>query len=154
MRRGRAPITAVTRSADPPGTPVVADTHVLIWYLTAPGMLSTDAIVVLEAAVSAGQPIFVAAASLIELVYVAEKRSDSIDADTLSRLLTLIEEPGSPITIAAMTAAVALSMIAISRDHVRDPFDRAIVATAQASGLRLVTRDSRLTQHFPDICLW
>ena len=38
------------------------------------------------------EPILVAAVSLIELIYLAEKRSASVDADTLRRLLEMFEE--------------------------------------------------------------
>lgn len=136
--------------SDRPSSP----TPVLIWYTTAPGMLSTTALRVLENAVAAAQPIVIAAVSLIELVYIAEKRSDSIDAETLRELLGSIQASDSPIAIAPMTVDVAHQMVSISRTQVRDPFDRTIIATAQAMGLPLLTRDSTLTRHFPKLCVW
>ena len=48
-----------------------------------------------------------------------------------------------------MTVDVAHHMVSVNRSQVRDPFDRAIVATAQAMGLPLLTKDGTLTRHFP-----
>ncbi|MFP5072729.1 type II toxin-antitoxin system VapC family toxin [Pseudonocardia nantongensis] len=133
---------------------VVADTHALIWYLTAPELLSPTSRGVLEDVVAAGGAIAVSAVSLIELVYVAEKRSDSIDAETLGLVLDVVEEPSSPISLLPLSMEVVRAMVEIPRVHVRDPFDRAIVATARTAGLRLVTRDGLLTRFFPELCLW
>ena len=154
MSSGPEAVTAATEAADRERSSVLADTHVLIWYTTAPSMLSTTALRVLEDAVAAGQPIVIAAVSLIELVYIAEKRSDSIDAETLWELLASIQASDSPIAVAPMTVDVAHHMVSINRTQVRDPFDRAIVATAQAMGLPLLTRDGTLTRHFPKLCVW
>lgn len=133
---------------------VLADTHVLIWYATAPSMLSTTALQMMEQSVATGQPIVIASVSLIELVYIAEKRSDSIDADTLRELLASIQASDSPIAIAPMTIDVAHHMVSVNRTQVRDPFDRTIVATAQALRLPLLTKDGTLTRHFPKLCVW
>ncbi len=99
-------------------------------------MLSTTALQVLEDAVAAAQPIVITAVSLIELIYIAEKHSDSIDAETLRELLTSIQASDSPIAIAPMNVDVTRHRVSINRTLVRDPFDRALVATAQAMGCR------------------
>lgn len=124
------------------------------WYFTAPSMLSATAIQIMENAVAADQPIVIAAVSLIELVYIAEKRSDSIDAETLAGLLASIQASDSPIAVAPMTVDVARHMTSVDRAQVRDPFDRAIVATAQVLRLPLLTKDGTLTRHFPKLCVW
>ena len=108
MNSGTEAITVATEAASRERSSVLADTHVLIWYTTAPSMLSTTALRVMEDAVAAGQPIVIAAVSLIELGYVAEKRSDSIDAETLRELLASIQASDSPIAIAPVTVDVVL----------------------------------------------
>lgn len=154
MSSGQPAATAATEATTRDQSSVVADTHVLIWYTTAPSMLAATALQVLEAAVAADQPIVLAAVSLIELVYVAEKRSDSIDPETLRDLLSSIQASDSPLAVAPMTVDVAHHLAAVSRAKVRDPFDRAIVATAQTLGLPLLTKDSTLTRNFPTLCVW
>jgi PIN domain nuclease of toxin-antitoxin system len=49
-------------------TAVVADTHIVIWYVLNPARLSVDATEALEGCVAAGEPVRVSAHSLIELV--------------------------------------------------------------------------------------
>ncbi len=78
MSSGPEAVTAATEAASPARSSVVIDTHVLIWYTTAPNMLSATAHQMLEY----------------------------------------------------------------------------IVATAQAWSLPLLTKDSALTRHFPELCVW
>lgn len=154
MSFGAGAVTAGTEVASRELSSVVADTHVVSWYTTAPNMLSSTVRGILEDTVAAAKSIVIAAVSLIELVYIAEKRSDSIDAETLRDLLASIQASDSPIAIAPMTVDVVQQMVSISRTQVRDPVDRTIVATAQALGLPLLTKDSVLTRHFPKLCVW
>ena len=60
----------------------------------------------------------------------------------------------APSDVAPVTTEVIRRITSIDRSHVRDPFDRAIVATAQAAGTRLITKDRWLTEHFAGLCLW
>jgi PIN domain nuclease of toxin-antitoxin system len=61
---------------------MVADTHALLWYLLDPELLSAVARDAFECAVDSRSGILVSAVTLIELVYISEKRSDSIDSAT------------------------------------------------------------------------
>ncbi len=135
MSSGVAPNTDGAVTGSEPVRSVVADTHVLLWYLTAPEMLSSTSRNALEDVVAAGGAISVSAVSLIELVYVAEKRTDSIDAETLGSILDVVQESSSPISLLQLSVGVARAMVEIPRGQVRDPFDRAIVATARANGV-------------------
>ena len=53
---------------------VVADTHTVIWYLLNRENLSTNATVALEQATAAGDPIYVASISVVEVIYLVEGR--------------------------------------------------------------------------------
>ena len=48
MSSGPEAVTAATEAASPARSSVVIDTHVLIWYTTAPNMLSATAHQMLE----------------------------------------------------------------------------------------------------------
>jgi PIN domain nuclease of toxin-antitoxin system len=50
---------------------VVADTHAVLWYLLDAGRLSPSAAKFLDAAAQAGDPISVAAISVVEVIYTA-----------------------------------------------------------------------------------
>jgi PIN domain nuclease of toxin-antitoxin system len=52
---------------------LVADTHTVVWYLLNDSRLSPAAREALDAASAAGDPVFVSAISVSELVYLVEK---------------------------------------------------------------------------------
>ena len=62
-------------------TAVVADTHIVIWYVLNPARLSLDATEALEGCVAAGEPVRVSAPSLIELVYAVERATNPFSED-------------------------------------------------------------------------
>jgi PIN domain nuclease of toxin-antitoxin system len=62
-------------------TAVVADTHIVIWYVLNSAMLSAQATSALERCVAAGEPIRVSAHSLIELVYAVERANKPFSAE-------------------------------------------------------------------------
>lgn len=53
---------------------VVVDTHALIWYICDPDKLSTSALNALDRATNTGNLIYISAISLVEIVYLVEKR--------------------------------------------------------------------------------
>lgn len=110
------------------------DTHALLWTLTEPRKLSTLARAALE---DAQNDVFVSPVSVWEI---AVKRAlgklqapDNLEAS--------IKEQGfTPLSLTFFHAEQAGAL----PPHHGDPFDRMLVAQAQAEGLILVTRDARL----------
>ncbi len=47
---------------------IVADTHAIIWYLVEPERLSQVALDALEGAIEAGEPVYISAISVIEIL--------------------------------------------------------------------------------------
>ena len=121
-------------------TDVLADTHTVIWYLFDPDRLSAGAVTALAGAARGGT-IFVSAMTLVELSYLAGKKSFPYTG-VLSRLLTLITDPSEPIDVLPVTLEVALAMDRVPRGEVPDMPDRIIAATAVAHNLPLVSVDS------------
>ena len=110
------------------------DTHALLWTLTEPRKLSKHARAALE---DAQNDVFVSPVSVWEI---AVKRAlgklrapDNLEAS--------IKEQG--FTPLFLTFHHAEQAGALSPHH-GDPFDRMLVAQAQAEGLILVTRDARI----------
>lgn len=116
---------------------LLLDTHVFLWWLADSSDLGASA---RKAIVDARNEVFVSAATGWEI---AIKRAagklrapDNLDA--------LVEESGFlplPITFFHGEQAGALPM------HHKDPFDRMLVAQAQAAGLVIVTRDPRIGRY-------
>lgn len=116
---------------------LLLDTHVLLWWLDDPGLLSAGA----RNAIAAGSnTVFVSAAAAWEI---AIKRAlGRLDApDDLAEAMAAECLQPLPITIPHALAVATLPPI-----H-QDPFDRIQVAQAQLEHLCLVTRDTFIQQY-------
>lgn len=120
----------------------VLDTHTVLWYLENSKELSAVARTTIEDAVRDARDVHVSAISLIETVYLVERRRLPLNA--LERLRSALNDPNSGLFIAPLDGGVADALPNIPRDVVPDMPDRIIAATALHLGLPLVTRDRRL----------
>ena len=117
---------------------MLLDTHALIWWQAQdPPMLSARAY---DAIADPGNTVFVSAASVWEI---AIKRAlDKLDVP--GDVLEAIEANGFrelPMTAFHAEQAGSLPL------HHTDPFDRMLIAQAQAEGLILVTRDANISRY-------
>lgn len=133
-------------------TPVVADTHTLIWYLQNDDRLSDAAVKKLDAATAAEEPIFVSAATAVELHYLLDKQA--ITADEYKWYMAQLESATEAIEVAPVDLGVAHMVELVPRDLVPDPFDRMIAATAIALGVPLVTADRKLRKFAAVETVW
>lgn len=119
----------------------LADTHIVYWWRTEPQKLSLEQRRILDFHERLGQPIFLSAITLLEMAVnygignrkfkaSAERMLESLETDPLIQLLALSYE--ITIEVAAMG------------DSLRDPIDRAIVATARVHRLTMLTSDERI----------
>jgi len=120
----------------------VLDTHTVLWYLEKSQELSAFARTTIEEAIREARDVHVSAISLVEAVYLVERRRLPLTA--LQRLQSALSEPDSGLFVAPVDAKVAAALQNIPRDVVPDMPDRIIAATAHHLGLPLVTRDRRL----------
>jgi PIN domain nuclease of toxin-antitoxin system len=121
---------------------VLADTHAILWYLFDEQRLSSAGRAALDCSIDAGFPILISAISIIEVVYLEEKRRISVGAVERLRQACTVENPS--IEIAPVDARVAHGIHEIARADVPDMPDRIIAATALSLGVSLVTRDGKI----------
>ncbi len=116
---------------------LLLDTHAVLWALGEPSTLSHAAF---EAIADERNDVFVSAASAWE---VAIKRAlgKLVAPDDLEA--KIVSQGFSPLPI---TFHHAESAGALPRHHA-DPFDRMLIAQAQAEGLTLVTRDAHMPRY-------
>ena len=116
---------------------LLLDTHVLLWWLDDPGLLSEEA---REAIAEGDNAVFVSAAVAWEIVI--EKALGKLEApDDLQEAMAAERFEPLPITIPHALAVAALPAI-----H-QDPFDRIQIAQARLENLTLVTRDGFIQQY-------
>ena len=120
---------------------LLLDTHIVVRWLTQARRLSREQGRVLDAAVRRMEPLALSAISLLEIAVLT--RQGKLDLkmtidEFFEHLQTRVFQV-FPLTY--QVAAEAASLAAL-----RDPADRAIVATARVERLRLVTSDQRIIE--------
>ena len=116
---------------------LLLDSHVLLWFLWQSPLLGARATATLA---DPDNEVFVSAASIWEI---ALKRAKSL-LDAPANLSSVVEQVGFiPLPLTLFHAEQA----AMLPPHHRDPFDRMLIAQAQAEGLVLVTRDAYIRRY-------
>jgi PIN domain nuclease of toxin-antitoxin system len=121
---------------------LLLDTHILLWWLDAPGRLSSRQTHEISAAQSEGERLAVSAMTLWEIAKLVEYRRLTFD-DPIELVLDGIER-NPALSILPLDARVALESTRLGSQMAKDPADQMIVATARVHGLRLVTADERI----------
>lgn len=119
------------------------DTHEFIRWVLRPQRLGREQIRVIREAQRRHQPIAISAMTVLELaVHVADgsRRGGVPFQDLMSDLAVNTAYQVLPLTLEIATEVAALG------PKLRDPADRAIVATARVHALRLVTSDQRIIE--------
>jgi PIN domain nuclease of toxin-antitoxin system len=119
---------------------VVLDTHTLLWWSAQSDRLSASALnAINEAAVLLISPI-----SFWEVAMLVQKGRVTLDRPTA----TWVSDFQTPeqVQIADITPAIAVRAAELVDLH-GDPADRILVATAEAMGVPLVTKDDKIQLH-------
>jgi PIN domain nuclease of toxin-antitoxin system len=116
---------------------LLLDTHVLLWWLDNPRLLSRQGKKVIE---DGRNRIYVSAAVAWEIAI--KKSLGKLDApDNLDEMIDANRFSPLPVTIPHALGVMSLP------DHHRDPFDRILIAQALHEGFRLVTRDQEIAKY-------
>jgi PIN domain nuclease of toxin-antitoxin system len=119
------------------------DTHIVIRWLAEPKKLSREQFRIVRDAVRRNETLSLSAMSLLEIATVLASGKHRVRAsvDALLRDLEI-----SPVfQVLPITYAIASEVAALGK-WLRDPADRAIVATARVHHLRLLTSDLRIIE--------
>lgn len=122
---------------------VAIDTHALVLWLIDPKKLGPKGRAFLRRETV---EILVPIMAVLELRYLIEIGRIEMDiSEALSFLATQLNVSLVPFGIEQLAEAMSLAT--------RDPFDRAILATALAAKCALITRDRWMTREYSD-CMW
>ena len=117
------------------------DTHVIVWWLSNVRKLSREQARVLGESVRRREPVAVSGMSLLEIAVFFDRGRPRRG---LSVAEVLGEIGSNPIfQVLPLTIEVANEVLALG-PSLRDPGDRAIVATARVNRLQLITSDERI----------
>ncbi len=120
---------------------LLIDTHVFLWFTSNPQALVEDTFFAIE---DPENDVFVSAAAAWEISIKHAKGKLSLPLEPAVYVRTRIKELGfTPLAITLEHALAAASLPSIHAD----PFDRIMVAQAQAESLTLVTRDAQLLRY-------
>ena len=125
-------------------TALVVDTHAALWYLLNSSRLSSAAQHAMDDAADAGDPVYLSAISLVEIVYLVDK--GRLPAIVIERLTAALSDLEAGFTVAPLDERAAWAVQQIPRDTVPDMPDWIIAATALSLGLPLATRDSAISR--------
>ncbi len=119
----------------------LADTHILLRWLFEVKKLSREQVRVLEEAVRRAQPVAVSCMSLLEIATLVSDGGLRLRGPVAEFFAELQANP--IFQILPLTFEVAAEVASLG-SVLRDPADRAIVATARVHRLRLLTSDQRI----------
>lgn len=122
---------------------IVLDTHVLVWWVSGAGRISSRAARAIRAALRTG-PVNVSTISILEIATAVRRGRLALTASVdqwLDDLRALPEISFQPLSFEIARKAGALGAAVPG-----DPADRIIVATASMLGAKLVTADERLSK--------
>jgi len=122
--------------------PAVLDTHAAIWYLLDTKSLAETVFSLIDGAAASGEPAYISAVSLVEVVYLVER--GRIAGDAFERFVRVLSQDNPAFKVFPLDYNVASALRSVPRDVVPDMPDRIIAATAIHIRLPLVTRDRRL----------
>jgi PIN domain nuclease of toxin-antitoxin system len=120
----------------------VTDTHRLVWHLTSDTRLGKEARLLFAACERNELLIFVPTISLVEVVYLQEKRK--IPDDISAQFNRAMNSKTSGLRLYPLTREVVTALTQIPRVSVPDMPDRIIAATALHLAVPLISRDRRI----------
>ncbi len=126
---------------------IVLDTHVLIWWVSNPEKLSSQAREAIEKEIKHGS-ILVSSISAWELYMLIKKGRLKLTMETDSWLEKIESLPF--VQFIPVDNQIALKSVNLPGDFHADPADRMIVATAREKGIDLITSDEKI-QNYPHV---
>jgi PIN domain nuclease of toxin-antitoxin system len=122
-------------------TPILLDTHVIIWSLLKPEELSGDIKKIIESAQGENK-LLISSISLWEIAMLKSKKRINIYEPLKDFLQAIIDIDG--IKIIDILPDIAADSVSLTDDFHGDPADRIIAATAINAGAVLLTRDQQI----------
>jgi PIN domain nuclease of toxin-antitoxin system len=130
---------------------IVMDTHVWIWWVSNPDLLSPEARTLIDKAVME-KKIYISSMSCWEVAMLVAKGRLQLTVEVgdwirASETLPFIQ-------FVSVTNAIALKAVRLPMKSLIDPIDRIIIATALVLDLVLITKDKKIRKEAPIKTVW
>ena len=123
---------------------IVLDTHIWIWYIDSPDILSPNALKAIEKA-KENDSVYISSISSWE-IYMLEKKGRLIFKIPASLWITKCERQ-SFFRFVPVDNDIARLAVDLNEPLHSDPADRIIIATAKSLGFPLVTKDEKIVSY-------
>jgi PIN domain nuclease of toxin-antitoxin system len=120
----------------------IADTHAVIWYLYDDARISEKAKRIIEETKDKGDQIGISTITLVEIVYLVEKRR--INMEAFAKLNSELKDNQSVLREIPLTNKIVIELSKIDRKSIPDMPDRIIAATALYLNVPLISRDEKI----------
>jgi PIN domain nuclease of toxin-antitoxin system len=119
---------------------ILLDSHVLLWMLLQPELLSSQSRAAIRAAAADQQGLAASMASIYEVARAIVRGR----VETAVAPEDFLRRAEAYVTLLPLTADIAITAAQLPTEFPSDPFDRIIAATAIAHRVPLVTADERV----------
>ena len=123
---------------------IVLDTHVWVWFVSNPELLSKRAKKATDTAINAKE-IFISSISAWEIALLVEKRRLKLTLDVTDWISKSERLPF--FRFIPVDNSIAIKAVNLPQPLHNDPADRIIIATATAIGAPLVTKDEKILKY-------
>ena len=120
-------------------------THILVWWVSGSGSLSTAAKKAIKNALNSGSEILVSSISAWEIAMLVEKGRLVLSMDVESWLDEVSQIEG--VRFLPVDNEIGIKSAVLPGDSHKDPADRMIVATARKLAVPLITADEKILQY-------
>ena len=131
---------------------IVIDTHVLVWWVSESGTLSTAAKRALKNATKSGSEVLISSISAWEIAMLVEKGRLVLSMDVERWLDGVAQIDG--VRFVPVDNEIGIKSAVLPGTFHKDPADRMIVATARKLAVPLVTADEKIIRYEHVKTIW
>ena len=131
---------------------IVIDTHVLVWWVSGSGKLSTAAKKALKTTLNSSSEVLISSISAWEIAMLVEKGRLVLSMDVESWLDEVRQIDG--VRFLPVDNEIGVKATALPGDFHKDPADRMIVAPARKLAVPVVTADEKILQYEHVKTIW
>ncbi len=131
---------------------IVLDTHVWVWYVSNPEVLSQNARQAIEQEASGEKLIFISVISTWEVALLVSRKRLQLTMDVRDWIAK--SEAITFFHFVPIDNNIALASVSLPAPLHQDPADRIVIATALNKGAPLVTKDEKILDYSKVDTIW